>query len=91
VPDLPGKELVITSDEALDLPDLPKKIVIVGAGYIALEFACIFNQMGSEVHVVYRQDLPLRGFDTEVRFNVRAHSNHLFFNTTDANETLLSP
>mmetsp|Transcript_33708 Transcript_33708/g.56613 ORF Transcript_33708/g.56613 Transcript_33708/m.56613 type:complete len:551 (-) Transcript_33708:486-2138(-) len=67
VPDLPGKELVITSDEALDLPDLPKKIVIVGSGYIALEFACIFNQMGSEVHVVYRQDLPLRGFDTEVR------------------------
>eukprot|EP00238_Polyblepharides_amylifera_P014118 CAMPEP_0196579228 /NCGR_PEP_ID=MMETSP1081-20130531/19504_1 /TAXON_ID=36882 /ORGANISM="Pyramimonas amylifera, Strain CCMP720" /LENGTH=443 /DNA_ID=CAMNT_0041898745 /DNA_START=310 /DNA_END=1641 /DNA_ORIENTATION=- len=67
VPDLPGKELVITSDEALDLPRLPKKIAIVGAGYIALEFACIFKQLGSEVHVFYRQPKLLRGFDDEVR------------------------
>eukprot|EP00240_Pyramimonas_obovata_P000499 CAMPEP_0118924054 /NCGR_PEP_ID=MMETSP1169-20130426/2354_1 /TAXON_ID=36882 /ORGANISM="Pyramimonas obovata, Strain CCMP722" /LENGTH=541 /DNA_ID=CAMNT_0006865135 /DNA_START=58 /DNA_END=1683 /DNA_ORIENTATION=+ len=67
VPDIPGKELVITSDEALDLPELPKKIVIVGSGYIALEFACIFHQMGAEVHVFYRAPKPLRGFDEEVR------------------------
>mmetsp|Transcript_9149 Transcript_9149/g.10565 ORF Transcript_9149/g.10565 Transcript_9149/m.10565 type:complete len:546 (+) Transcript_9149:2-1639(+) len=67
VPDIPGKELVITSDEALDLPELPKKICIVGSGYIALEFACIFNNFGCEVHVFYRQPLPLRGFDEEVR------------------------
>ncbi|KAK3238262.1 hypothetical protein CYMTET_51715, partial [Cymbomonas tetramitiformis] len=67
VPDIPGKELVITSDEALDLPKMPKKICIVGSGYIALEFACIFNALGAEVHVYYRQPLPLRGFDEEVR------------------------
>ena len=67
VPDIPGKELCITSDEALNLPAMPKKIAIVGSGYIALEFACIFKQLGAEVHVYYRQPLPLRGFDEEVR------------------------
>lgn len=67
VPDLPGKEHVITSDEALDLPARPKKICIVGGGYIALEFAGIFNGLGSEVHVFIRQDKVLRGFDEEIR------------------------
>ena len=46
---------------------LPKKIVIVGAGYIAVEFAGIFAGFGAEVHLVYRRDLPLRGFDRELR------------------------
>lgn len=64
---VPGHEHGITSDEALCLPDLPKKIVIVGGGYIAVEFACIYNGLGSEVHLVYRQGLPLRGFDEECR------------------------
>lgn len=67
VPAMPGSEHVITSDEALDLPSRPNKIVIVGGGYIALEFACIFRGLGSEVHVVMRQNAPLRGFDEEVR------------------------
>jgi len=67
VPDIPGKEHVITSDEALELPALPKSIAIVGSGYIALEFACIFNALGTDVHVYYRQPQPLRGFDEEVR------------------------
>lgn len=67
VPPLPGREFVITSDEALELPERPSKIVIVGGGYIALEFACIFQGLGSEVHVIMRQALPLRGFDEEVR------------------------
>lgn len=49
VPDIPGKEHVITSDEALELPALPKSIAIVGSGYIALEFACIFNALGTDV------------------------------------------
>eukprot|EP00850_Spirogloea_muscicola_P011595 SM000072S21229 [mRNA] locus=s72:450199:452673:- [translate_table: standard] len=67
VPDVPGREHVITSDEALDLPQRPAKICIIGAGYIALEFACIFNGLGSEVHLYIRGDKILRGFDEEIR------------------------
>lgn len=55
------------SDRALDLPECPKKIAIIGGGYIGCEFACIFQNFGSEVHLVFRQDLPLRGFDGECR------------------------
>lgn len=64
---LPGVEHCIISDEALELAELPKSIVIVGGGYIAVEFAGIFARLGVETHVVYRQDLPLRGFDEECR------------------------
>jgi len=67
VPEFPGSELALTSDDALELPSLPKKICIFGGGYIALEFACIFKQLGAEVHLYYRQPLPLRGFDEECR------------------------
>eukprot|EP00899_Mesostigma_viride_P020205 jgi/Mesvir1/28186/Mv04743-RA.1 len=67
VPDIPGRELALTSDNALTLPTLPRRVVIVGAGYIALEFAGIFSGMGAEVDLVYRAPLPLRGFDDEVR------------------------
>lgn len=67
VPDIPGKEYVIDSDAALDLPSQPKKIAIVGGGYIAVEFAGIFNGLKSEVHVFIRQKQVLRGFDEEVR------------------------
>lgn len=67
VPDIPGKEFVITSDEALDLPSRPEKIGIIGGGYISLEFAGIFNGLGSEVHVYVRQKKILRGFDEEIR------------------------
>jgi hypothetical protein len=63
---IPGAEHCITSDEALELEDCPKKVVVLGGGYIALEFAGIFKRFGSDVHVVYRADLPLRGFDEEV-------------------------
>ena len=45
---------------------VPKKLVIIGAGYIAVEFASIFHGLGSEVHLVFRKDLPLNGFDEEV-------------------------
>lgn len=68
---IPGKEYAITSDDALVLDDLPDApILIVGAGYIALEFAGIFNGMGAEVHLVYRKDYPLAGFDYECRVQV---------------------
>jgi glutathione reductase (NADPH) len=69
---IPGIEHVISSDEAFHLPELPKRIVIQGGGYIALEFACIFAGFGSDVTVVYRGDNILRGFDEDVRAHVRA-------------------
>lgn len=67
MPTIPGIEHVIDSDAALDLPSKPEKIAIVGGGYIALEFAGIFNGFKSEVHVFIRQKKVLRGFDEEVR------------------------
>ncbi|KAJ7972711.1 glutathione reductase [Quillaja saponaria] len=67
IPDVPGSEYAIDSDAALDLPSKPEKIAIVGGGYIALEFAGIFNGLASEVHVFIRQKKVLRGFDEEVR------------------------
>ncbi|PWA85896.1 glutathione reductase protein [Artemisia annua] len=67
IPDIPGSEHVIDSDAALDLPSKPTKIAIVGGGYIAVEFAGIFNGLQSEVHVFIRQKQVLRGFDDEVR------------------------
>jgi glutathione reductase (NADPH) len=65
--DLPGHENCIVSDDVFDLPELPKSMVVLGAGYIALEFACIFAQLGTKVTVVYRGDEILRGFDGDVR------------------------
>ncbi|GGP26349.1 glutathione-disulfide reductase [Silvimonas amylolytica] len=65
-PDFPGNELAITSDEAFHLPELPERVLIVGGGYIAVEFAGIFAGLGSEVTQVIRGDHLLRGFDTEV-------------------------
>jgi glutathione reductase (NADPH) len=62
-----GGELCITSNEAFHLEQLPKRILIAGGGYIALEFAHIFHGLGSEVSLVYRGDRPLRGFDDDIR------------------------
>lgn len=67
LPDVPGIEHAITSNEALDLADRPKRIAIVGSGYIAVEFAGIFHGFGSETHLVYRADKVLRGFDEDMR------------------------
>ncbi len=64
---VPGAELCITSDEAFHLKELPKRILIAGGGYIALEFAHIFHGLGSKVSVLYRGDKPLRGFDDDMR------------------------
>ena len=62
-----GGELCITSDEAFHLKDLPPRIVIAGGGYIAVEFAHIFHGLGSEVTLVCRRDMPLFGFDDDMR------------------------
>jgi len=67
-----GIEHVISSNEAFHLKDLPRRIVIQGGGYIALEFACIFAGFGSDVTVIYRGDNILRGFDDDVRAHVRS-------------------
>jgi glutathione reductase (NADPH) len=66
-PDTPGAEHAITSNEAFHLKELPKRITIVGAGYIAVEFASIFNGLGSQVTMIYRGELILRGFDDDIR------------------------
>jgi len=71
-PAIPGIEHVISSNEAFHLNALPKRIVIQGGGYIALEFACIFAGFGSDVTLIYRGENILRGFDNDVRTHVRA-------------------
>ncbi len=67
VPNIPGIEHVISSNEALDLPHLPRRVVIVGGGYIAVEFAGIFNGFGSEVVEIIRREDLLYGFDDDLR------------------------
>jgi glutathione reductase (NADPH) len=69
---IPGIEHVISSNEAFHLEKLPRRILIQGGGYIALEFAGIFAGFGSDVTVVYRGDNILRGFDEDVRSHVRS-------------------
>jgi len=64
---VPGIEHAITSEEAFHLQQLPRKMVIVGGGYIAVEFACIFQGLGVDVTLIYRGDNLLRGFDEDVR------------------------
>jgi len=71
VPSIPGAELGMTSNEALDLERLPKRIAIVGGGYIAVEFAGIFGCGGADVTMVLRSDVILRGFDVDVRSALR--------------------
>lgn len=67
VPDFPGSEHAITSNDAFFLNELPKSIVIVGGGYIGVEFAGIFNGLGVETHVIYRGELFLKSFDQDLR------------------------
>jgi glutathione reductase (NADPH) len=70
-PKIPGLEYAISSNEAFHLSELPRQIVIQGGGYIAVEFACIFAGLGSEVTLVYRGENILRGFDDDVREHLR--------------------
>src|SRR5215213_9288114 len=71
-PEIPGFEHVISSNEAFHLQELPRRILIQGGGYIAVEFAGIFNGLGSEVTLVYRGENILRGFDDDVRAHLRS-------------------
>jgi glutathione reductase (NADPH) len=66
-PEIPGAELAITSDEAFHLERLPKKVIVAGGGFIACEFAGIFNGLGAEVVQLYRGEQILRGFDHDVQ------------------------
>lgn len=70
--DLPGVDHVITSNEAFHLSEFPKRIVIAGGGYIAVEFAGVFAGLGAEVTLVYRGDKILRGFDEDLRDHLMA-------------------
>lgn len=70
IPDIPGWEHAITSNQAFFLKQLPKRVLVVGGGYIAVEFAGIFNGLGSETRLLYRGDLFLRGFDQSVRIHL---------------------
>jgi glutathione reductase (NADPH) len=64
---IPGGDLGIVSDEAFHLPALPKRVMMIGAGYISVEFAGIFAGLGAQVELVCRPHLPLRGFDHDMR------------------------
>ncbi len=72
VPDVPGREHVLTSDDMFDLNPFPARLLVVGGGYIACEFASIFNGLGSQVTQLYRGEQVLRGFDDDVRAFVAA-------------------
>ena len=66
-PEIPGLEHAISSNEIFDLPEFPQRLVVVGSGYIAVEFASIFARLGAEVTLLFRSDRILRGFDEFMR------------------------
>jgi glutathione reductase (NADPH) len=70
-PKIPGIEHAISSNEAFHLTELPKRILVQGGGYIAVEFACIFAGLGSDVTLIYRGENILRGFDDDIREHLR--------------------
>jgi len=72
IPEIPGKELGITSNEAFHLKALPHSILIEGGGYIAVEFATIFAGLGVDTTIIYRGDCVLRGFDEDMRRGLEA-------------------
>jgi glutathione reductase (NADPH) len=72
MPPVPGIEHAITSNEVFELPQLPKRVLIVGGGYIAVEFAGILNGLGAQVTLCYRGEQVLRGFDVDVRAHLHA-------------------
>jgi len=66
-PAIPGMDLAISSNEVFDLPAFPKRLLILGGGYVAVEFASVFARLGAEVHLCFRAERPLRGFDEDLR------------------------
>ncbi|PCJ35311.1 MAG: glutathione-disulfide reductase [Moraxellaceae bacterium] len=85
IPEFPGSQHAIDSNQFFYMETLPKKAIIVGGGYIAVEFAGILNGFGVETHLIYRGPLFLRGFDTDIREFVKAElikkGIHLHFET----------
>jgi len=75
IPEIPGHEHAIGSNEAFFLEQLPKRVLVVGGGYIAVEFASIFNGLGARTSLLYRGDLFLRGFDKAVRLHLQDELN----------------
>lgn len=71
LPEIPGKELAISSNEAFHLQQLPRRVLVVGGGYIAVEFASIFHGLGAQTSLLYRGEMFLRGFDGAVRRHLR--------------------
>ncbi len=68
--EIPGAEHAIISDDIFVMKDMPQRVAVVGSGYIAVEFAGVFAGLGAETHLIYRQPLPLRGFDADLRSNL---------------------
>ncbi|WP_110708948.1 glutathione-disulfide reductase [Salinicola sp. CR57] len=66
-PEFEGSELTVNSNQVFDLDSFPRRFLVLGGGYIAVEFASIFNGLGADTHLIYRGELFLRGFDQEVR------------------------
>ena len=89
IPIFPGSQHVITSNEAFYLPELPDKVVVVGGGYIGVEFAGIFHGLGAKTAQLYRGELFLRGFDNDIRLTLAdemlKRGIDLRFNTDIAN------
>ena len=85
VPDIAGSEHIISSNEVFYLDEFPKRVIVVGGGYIAVEFAGIFQGFGSETHLLYRGEMFLRGFDDDIReftaSEMRKKGINLQFNT----------
>ena len=75
-PKIPGIELAITSNEIFSLPKFPARLLIIGSGYIAVEFASIFARLGAEVTLSFRADKVLRGFDADMRDSVHDALSH---------------
>ena len=71
-PDMPGAAMGVLSDDMFYLPSLPRRAAVLGGGYIALEFAGILSGLGTETTLCYRADLPLRGFDDDLREHMAA-------------------
>ncbi|HKY90599.1 MAG TPA: glutathione-disulfide reductase [Nevskiaceae bacterium] len=75
-PPMPGIDLALTSNEILELTDVPEHLLVLGSGYVAMEFASIFRGFGADVTVAFRADLPLKGFDTDIRRRVAELLTH---------------
>ena len=92
-PEFEGKEHTLTSDDIFDIPELPKRVAVVGGGYIAVEFASIFNALGVETHLIYRGDQVLKNFDQDLsrvaqsEYQKKGMNIHLNNNIEKVNKT----